>query len=64
MNEKLADARQFLAAAGWSLLEYNDAKTVYVVVDPQGVARRSFVPVDRLFDYARGVFDAQEFKND
>lgn len=61
MNEKLSDARQFLAAAGWSLREIHDTKTVYIVVDPHGVQRRSFVPVERLYDYARGVFDAQEF---
>jgi hypothetical protein len=59
---RLAEAKQLLNACRWSLdivPEYN--RTVYVAVDPGGTPRRSFVPVDRLFDYARGVFDAQEW---
>lgn len=64
MNEKLADARQFLSASGWSL-ETNrlNGKLTYTVVDPRGVARRSFIPISRLLDYARGVFDTQDFSN-
>ena len=62
MNEKLTDARQFLAAAGWSISERTEGgKLAYVVLDQNGVPRRSFIPVERLYDYARGVFDAQEF---
>lgn len=59
---RLAEARQFLSAAGWTVEEQHDNdRTTYVVVDKQGVPRRSFVPVDRLWDYTRGVFDAQDF---
>jgi hypothetical protein len=46
MNERLTDIRQL----------------IYVVRDQNGVPRRSFVPVERLWDYARGVFDAQKFQ--
>jgi nitrogen fixation protein FixH len=63
MNEKLTDAKQLLAACGWSLREgVEHSKMVYVVVDQWGVPRRSFVPIERLYDYARGVFDAQRFE--
>lgn len=62
MNEKLIEARQLLAACGWRIEVRNDAsKITYVVFDKAGVSRRSFVPTGRLWDYARGVFDAQEF---
>lgn len=67
MNEKLNDAHQFLVACDWSLLVTQDntnTKPSYIVVDPNGVQRRSFIPVDRLYDYARGVFDSKEFRND
>lgn len=64
MNEKLADARQFLSASGWSLeTNRTNGKLTYMVFDPRGVARRSFIPIARLLDYARGVFDAQDFNN-
>ena len=63
MNEKLTDARQFLAACGWTISERTEGgKLAYVVVDQNGVPRRSFIPVERLYDYARGVFDAQRFQ--
>ena len=62
MNERLTDAKQMLAACGWTLDEQVDnAKLTYVVIDQNGVPRRSFIPVERLYDYARGVFDAQRF---
>lgn len=63
MNERLTDAKQMLAACGWTLSSRTDlsGKVSYVVVDQNGVPRRSFIPVDRLYDYARGVFDAQRF---
>lgn len=62
MNEKLTDAKQMLAACGWELVEQiTQGKLVFVVIDQNGVPRRSFVPVERLWDYARGVFDAQRF---
>lgn len=61
---RLAEARQLLNACGWSVSEqvsnqYN--KTTYVVFDSAGTPRRSFVPIQRLLDYARGVFDAQDW---
>jgi nitrogen fixation protein FixH len=63
MNEKLTDARQMLAACGWTISERAEGgKLAYVVVDQNGVPRRSFVPVERLWDYARGVFDSQKFQ--
>lgn len=62
--EKLVEANQLLQACGWKLEPQSEnGKMVYVVVDKNGVSRRSFIPVDRLFDYARGVFDAQDFSN-
>jgi predicted metalloenzyme YecM len=62
MNEKLTDARQMLAACGWDLHEsILNGKPIYIVHDQNRVPRRSFVPIERLYDYARGVFDAQRF---
>jgi hypothetical protein len=63
MNEKLTDARQMLAACGWTISTCTDntGKALHVVVDNMGLPRRSFVPIERLYDYARGVFDAQRF---
>lgn len=59
---RLAEAKQFLNACRWSVeAEVGPNKIVYMVYDPAGILRRSFVPVDRLFDYARGVFDAQSW---
>lgn len=58
---RLTDARQFLAVAGWTVEEtYENGRTVYIVRDSYNIPRRTFIPVDRLFDYARGVFDAQK----
>ena len=63
MNERLTDAKQLLAACGWTISERTEGgKLAYVVVDQNGVPRRSFVPVERLWDYARGVFDSQKFQ--
>jgi hypothetical protein len=63
MNEKLTDAKQMLAACGWTIIESTEnSKHVYIIVDAQGMPRRSFIPVERLYDYARGVFDAQKFQ--
>ena len=60
--EKLRETRQLFAACGWRIEVRNDTgKVTYVVFDKAGASRRSFVPVERLWDYARGVFDAQEF---
>jgi hypothetical protein len=59
---RLAEAKQLLSACRWSLdIVPETNRTVYVAIDPTGTPRRSFVPVDRLYDYARGVFDAQEW---
>ena len=67
---RLAEAGQLLAACSWEIVEEysttpvansTKCKTTYVVSDSSSVPRRSFVPIDRLYDYARGVFDAQEF---
>jgi hypothetical protein len=63
LPDPVAEARQLLAACGWTVQEHFDNKTTYVVADAAGVPRRSFVPPQRLLDYARGVFDAQEFSN-
>lgn len=61
-NLRLTDAKQLLAACGWELVEQpTNGKLVFVVIDQNGVPRRSFVPIERLYDYARGVFDAQRF---
>ena len=62
-TSRLAEARQFLAACSWSIHTYEqNGKTHYVVYDSVGVPRRNFIPIDRLYDYARGVFDAQQWK--
>ena len=62
MNEKLTDARQMLAACGWTIEQrMENNKFFHVVIDQNGVARHSFIPIERLYDYARGVFDAQRF---
>ena len=62
MNERLTDANQMLAACGWTISQrIEQGKLTFVVIDQNGVPRRSFVPVERLWDYARGVFDAQRF---
>ena len=62
MNEKLTDACQMLAACGWTVTErIENGKRMYIVTDAFGLPRRSFIPVERLYDYARGVFDAQKF---
>lgn len=60
---RLAEAKQLLNACRWSITEVHQdsGKIIYMVFDPTGIPRRSFVPVDRLWDYARGVFDAQEW---
>lgn len=63
MSEKLAEAYQLLAACGWHIEIDTRTKVIYVVTDSNGVRRRSFVPVQRLYDYARGVFDSTEFNN-
>jgi hypothetical protein len=58
----VSEARQLLSACGWCVdPQIYPTKTVYVVRDNVGTPRRSFVPPQRLLDYARGVFDAQEF---
>jgi hypothetical protein len=60
--DALAEARQLLAACGWQVeSQINTTKTEYIVIDREGVRRRSFVPPQRLLDYARGVFDSTEF---
>ena len=63
MNEKLTDACQMLAACGWAVTERTEnGKRIYIVTDNFGYQRRGFIPVERLYDYARGVFDAQKFQ--
>jgi hypothetical protein len=62
MNEKLTDAKQMLRACEWRVVEHTEnGKLIYVVIDNWQVPRRSFIPIERLYDYARGVFDAQQF---
>jgi hypothetical protein len=59
---RLAEAIHLLAACGWSVTEQQEGtRLIYLVHDKKGRARRAFVPIDRLFDYAKGVFDAQEW---
>jgi hypothetical protein len=62
LPDPVAEARQLLAACGWTLSEHLEgAKPVYVAHDAAGMGRRQFIPPQRLLDYARGVFDAQDF---
>lgn len=60
--DKFREANQLLNACGWrtARLPYN-GKKAYFVYDKMDVLVRTFVPVERLLDYARGVFDAQEW---
>lgn len=60
---RFAESRQLLNACHWSVTEVHQdsGKILYMVFDEAGTPRRSFVPIDRLFDYARGVFDAQKW---
>jgi hypothetical protein len=60
LESRLAEATQLLAACGWTIAyQQQGTRFVYVVRDPTGLPRRSFVPINRLYDYARGVFDSQ-----
>ena len=65
--DKVLEARQLLVACGWDLKQITSTdgtNLTYEVYDPEGVLLRVFVPVQRLTDYARGVFDAQGYHNE
>ncbi len=66
MNQpsKFTEAEKLLNACQWYVLRLTSvtgAKQRFEVCNKAGILVRVFVPEQRLLDYARGVFDAQEF---